>query len=152
MYFLLSNWVCHDFTSIWNLFAKILKLRAFWSKYSDSNWWKYSEQFYANTLKAIGGSLLFCRKIHGKYKHSADLTKIGRSFFSSCGLHQRVCKDEARSQKPIQSTSPNAQLRPKTNLERGYLANGCIWKDPINSVIKCRVASSFLIKVDFVEN
>ena len=140
---------------IWNLFAEILiesifkqilwhqlveNLWAVLRKYSDSNWWSFA------FLQKYG------RKIHGKYKDSDDLTKIGRSFLSSCGLHQRVCKDGPRNQKPIQSTSPNAQLRPKTNLGLGYLANGCIWKDPINSVIKCRVASSFLIKVDFVEN
>ena len=46
---------------IWNLFAEILKLRVFLSKYSDINWWKTSEQFYANTPTAIGGALLFCR-------------------------------------------------------------------------------------------
>ena len=61
LYFPLSKWVCHDFTSIWNLFVEILKLRAFLSKYSDINWWKYSDQFYSNTLTAIGRSLLFCK-------------------------------------------------------------------------------------------
>ena len=156
LYFPLSKWVCHDFTSIWNLFVEILKLRAFLSKYSDINWWKYSEQFYSNTLTAIGRSLLFCKNTAEKSMASTNTLLIWLKLvvpsspptasISGFAKMRQGAKNQFRALPQMH----NYARRPIW--DAANIANGCIWKDPINSVIKCRVASPFLIKVDFVEN